>query len=212
MSNKDNNTNTTPERPVVPINCLFQGCYNPAYEARIREGKDKCFRYNQLNPNDRETQSKILAELLGSMGKEVIITPPFWCDYGYNIHVGDYFYSNHNLVITDGADVTFGDHVFIAPNCCFTTAEHPIDPEQRKKGWEIAKPIHIGNNVWIGAGSTILAGVSIGDNTVIGAGSVVTKPIPSGVVAVGVPCRVVRKITDEEKTRYPVYEGLQDQI
>ncbi len=87
----------------------------------------------------------------------------------------------------------------------FYTAEHPIDPEQRKSGLEIAKPITIGNNVWIGAGSTILAGVNIGDNTVIGAGSVVTKSIPDNVVAVGIPCKVVRKITQEEKYRYPMY-------
>lgn len=194
------------KKPEVPINCFFQGCYNPAYEEEICKGKEKCYRYNQLCPNDREAQREILAELLGEMGKEVIITPPFWCDYGYNIKVGDYFYSNHNMIITDGAKVTFGDNVFVAPNCCFTTAEHAIDPEMRKAGVEIAKPITIGNNVWIGAGSTILAGVEIGDNTVIGAGSVVKKSIPSNVVAVGVPCKVLREITEEDKTSYPVYK------
>ncbi len=192
-------------RPVVPVNCLFQGCYNPEYEAEIRKCKDKCHAYNQLNPNDRETQSRILAELLGKMGREVIFTPPFWCDYGYNISVGDFFYSNHNLVITDGAKVTFGDHVFIGPNCCFTTAEHAIDPEQRKAGLEIAKPITVGNNVWFGAGSTVLAGVTIGDNSIIGAGSLVSRSIPANVIAVGVPCRVLRPITEEDKHRYPFY-------
>jgi len=126
-------------KPEVPLNCLFQGCYNPVFEAEIAKCKDKCYRYNQLHPNDKESQQEILKDLLGSMGKEVIFTPPFWCDYGYNITVGDYFYSNHNLVITDGAKVSFGNHVFIAPNCCFTTAEHPVDPEQRKTGLEIAK-------------------------------------------------------------------------
>jgi len=189
-------------KPEVPVNCFFQGCYNPAFENEIRKGKEKCYRYNQLSPNDHETLQAILAELLGKMGKETVITPPFWCDYGYNITVGDYFYSNHNLIITDGAKVTFGDHVFIAPNCCFTTAEHAIDPEMRKKGVEIAKPISVGSNVWIGAGSTVLAGVTIGDNSVIGAGSVVTKDIPPNVVAVGVPCRVMREICEEDKTRY----------
>mgnify|MGYP003906413319 CR=1 FL=1 len=202
---KGNNTIGKIMKAKIPVNCLFQGCYNPEYEEEIKKCKDKCFAYNQLNPNDRETQEKMLRSMLGKMGKEVIFTPPFWCDYGYNISVGDYFYSNHNLIITDGAEVTFGDNVFIAPNCCFTTAEHPIDPEQRKSGLEIAKPITIGNNVWIGAGSTILAGVNIGDNTVIGAGSVVTKSIPDNVVAVGIPCKVVRKITQEEKYRYPMY-------
>ena len=194
-------------KPVVPVNCLFQGCYNPEYEAEIRKCKDKCHAYNQLNPNDRETQKKILAELLGHMGREVIFTPPFWCDYGYNISVGDYFYSNHNLIITDGAEVTFGDHVFIGPNCCFTTAEHAIDPEQRKAGLEIAKPIKVGNNVWFGAGSTILAGVTIGDNSIIGAGSLVSRSIPANVIAVGVPCRVMRPITEEDRHRYPFYQG-----
>ena len=194
-------------RPEVPVNCLFQGCYNPEYEAEIRKCKDKCHAYNQLNPNDRETQSRILAELLGKMGREVIFTPPFWCDYGYNISVGDFFYSNHNLIITDGAKVTFGDHVFIGPNCCFTTAEHAIDPEQRKAGLEIAKPIKVGNNVWFGAGSTVLAGVTIGDNSIIGAGSLVSRSIPANVIAVGVPCRVMRPITEEDRHRYPFYQG-----
>lgn len=192
-------------KPEVPVNCFFQGCYNPAFEREIEKGKNACYKYNQLNPNDREAQAEILKDLLGKMGKEVIITPPFWCDYGYNIEVGDYFYSNHNLIITDGASVKFGDHVFIAPNCCFTTAEHAIEPEMRKAGIEIAKPITVGNNVWIGAGSTILAGVTIGDNSVIGAGSVVKKDIPPNVVAVGVPCKVIREITEADRTTYPVY-------
>ena len=195
------------ERPEVPINCFFQGCYNPAFEAEIRKCKDKCYAYNQLNPNDRASQQKILKELLGKINENTIITPPFWCDYGYNISVGDYFYSNHNLIITDGAKVTFGDNVFIAPNCCFTTAEHALDPEMRKAGIEIAKPITVGNNVWIGAGSTVLAGAVIGDNTVIGAGSVVKGEIPANVVAVGVPCKVLRPITEADKTRYPMFKA-----
>lgn len=195
------------KRPEVPINCFFQGCYNPAFEAEIEKCKNKCYAYNQLNPNDRESQQKILKELLGKMNENTIITPPFWCDYGYKIFVGDYFYSNHNLVITDGATVTFGDNVFIAPNCCFTTAEHALDPEMRKAGIEIAKPITVGNNVWIGAGSTVLAGAVIGDNTVIGAGSVVKGEIPANVIAVGVPCKVLRPITEADKTRYPMFKG-----
>ncbi len=194
------------EKPIVPTNFFFQGCYNPAYEEEIKKGKDKCFAYNKLNPNDKDAQAKILHELLGGMGSDTIITPPFWCDYGYNITVGDSFYANHGLIITDGAKVTFGDNVFIAPDCCFTTAEHAIDPEMRKRGVEIAKPITVGNNVWIGAHSTVLAGVTIGDNAVIGAGSVVTRDIPANVVAVGVPCRVMREITEDDKTTYPTYE------
>ena len=140
------------------------------------------------------------------MGNEVMFVPPFWCDYGYNIEVGERFYANHNLVIQDGASVTFGDGVFIGPNVTFTTAEHAIDPQMRKDGIEIAKPIKVGNNVWLGAGVTVLAGVTIGDNSVIGAGSVVTKDIPSGVVAVGVPCKVLREINETDKNTYPHYK------
>ena len=104
--------------------------------------------------------------------------------------------------------VSFGDHVFIAPNCCFTTAEHPVDPEQRKAGLEIARPITVGSNVWIGAGTTVLAGVTIGDNSVIGAGSVVSRSIPGNVVAVGVPCRMMREISEEDKPVSPLQRKL----
>lgn len=196
------------EKPNIPLNCFFQGCYNPAYEKEIRKAKRICRRYNKLSPNNNKAQQKILKKFLGSMGKNSMIVPPFWCDYGYHITVGENFYANHNMVIQDGGGVSFGDSVFIGPNCCFTTAEHAIDPEMRKAGVEIAKPIKVGNNVWIGAGCTILAGVEIGDNSIIGAGSVVTKSIPSNVIAVGVPCKVLREITEKDKTTYPIYNEL----
>lgn len=130
---KGNNTIGKIMKAKIPVNCLFQGCYNPEYEEEIKKCKDKCFAYNQLNPNDRETQEKMLRSMLGKMGKEVIFTPPFWCDYGYNISVGDYFYSNHNLIITDGAEVTFGDNVFIAPNCCFTLPNTLLIPNSESR-------------------------------------------------------------------------------
>lgn len=192
----------------IPINCFFQGCYNPEFETEIEKCKDKCFEYNKLRPYDRENQTKMLKDILGKMGKDVIVTPPVWFDYGYHIEVGDCFFSNHNLVIQDGGKVKFGDYVFIGPNVCFTTAEHALDPEMRKSGVEIAKPIVVGNNVWIGAGSTILAGAVICDNTVIGAGSVVKGEIPSGVVAVGVPCKPIREITEEDRYTYPRHNSL----
>lgn len=129
-------------RPHIPTNCYFQGCYNPELEQEIKKCKEKCFRYNQLSPVDLDAQRNMLAEILGEMGDHVIITPPFWCDYGYHIKIGNRFYANHNMIITDGANVTFGDDVWIAPNCCFTTAEHAVDPEQRKAGIEVAKPDH----------------------------------------------------------------------
>ena len=198
------------ERIENPIGYLFEANYNPQIQEVLDVGREACWRYNQLSPVDREGQRKILSSLLGTMGEDVTITPPFYCDYGYNISIGDHFYSNHNLIITDGAPVTFGDHVFIAPNCCITTANHAIDPELRKAGYEVALPVKIGSNVWIGAGSTILAGVQIGDNTVIGAGSVVTRDIPSGVVAVGVPCKVMRNITQADQTAFPLWNKTKE--
>lgn len=195
------------DKPFIPLNCFFQGCYNPEFEREIEKCKLKCFEYNNTSPDDKQRQQKILEELIGSMGEGAIFTPPICLDYGYRIKVGKNFFANHNLVIQDGGGVSFGDNAFIGPNCCFTTAEHAIDPEMRKQGIEIAKPISIGNNVWIGAGSTILAGVTVGDNTVIGAGSVVTKDIPPMSVACGVPCKVKRKVYEADKYTYPTFEG-----
>lgn len=191
------------EKEKAAAGYLFDPSADPQNAKDITRCIDLCHAYNQCTPSDFDAKRRILEQIIGRMGKNVVITAPFWCDHGYNISIGDDFYSNHNLVITDGANVTFGDHVFIAPNCCFTTAEHAIDAEQRNRGLEVAKPIQIGNNVWIGAGATILAGVTIGDNTVIGAGSLVKKDIPANVVAVGVPCKVLREITEANKDRYP---------
>lgn len=156
--------------------------------------KDLCFRYNQILPSKMKERKGILKTLLGKTGKMFLIEQPFYCDYGYNIEIGENFYANHNVVILDCAKVTFGDNVFIAPNCGFYTAGHPLDAATRNKGLEDAKPITVGNNVWIGGGCTILPGVTIGDNTVIGAGSVVTKDVPANVLAFGNPCKVIREI------------------
>ena len=132
-------------------------------------------------------------------GKNAFIRSTFYVDYCYKTEVGDNFYANHNLTILDCAKVKFGDNVFIAPNCGFYTAAHPLDAKERNTLLEYAKPIFVGNNVWIGAGVHVMPGVTIGDNTVIGGGSVVTKDIPSDVVAAGNPCRVLRKLSDKDK-------------
>ena len=156
--------------------------------------KDLCFAFNNTKPSETQKQKEVLIKLLGKTQKEFVILPPFWCDYGYNIYFGKNFYANHNLVILDTATVKFGDNVLIGPNCGFYTAGHPIDVKQRNSGLEYAKPITVGNNVWFGGNVIVLPGVTIGDNTIIGAGSVVTKDIPSNVIAVGNPCKVIKSI------------------
>lgn len=161
--------------------------------------KDLCFKYNQLMPSDIENQKKLLKNLLGEVNESTIIVAPFWCDYGYNISVGKNFFANHNIVMLDCAQISFGDNVFIAPNCGFYTAGHPIDAKRRNQGLEYAYPITVGNNVWIGAGVHVMPGVTIGDNVVIGGDSVVVKDIPSNSVAVGNPCHVIREITEEDE-------------
>lgn len=157
--------------------------------------KEKCFQLNNMSPSQNEARDKLIRELIGKTGDRFEILSPFYCDYGYNIEIGENFFANHNLVVLDGAKVTFGDNVFIGPSCGFHTAGHPIDTRRRNAGLEFALPIKIGNNVWIGAGVIVLPGVSIGDNTVIGAGSVVSRDIPSDVVAVGNPCRVIKQLS-----------------
>lgn len=186
--------------------CAAGLVYNANYDEALLEErskcKDLCFRYNQLLPSDAQGQIKLIKALFGKTGKSFVITAPFWCDYGYNIEIGENFYTNHNCVILDGAKVTFGDNVFIAPNCCFSTAGHPLDFVQRNEGLEFAYPITVKDNVWIGANVTVLPGVTIGENSVIGAGSVVTKDIPPNVIAVGNPCRVLREITQADRRKY----------
>jgi maltose O-acetyltransferase len=150
--------------------------------------------YNQTALRDRVTQRQILQELFGSVGEQASIVPPFYCDYGIHITIGDRFYMNYGGVILDCNKVTIGDDVLCGPYVQLYAAYHPTDPTVRLSGLELAGPIKIGNNVWIGGGAIICPNVTIGDNTTIGAGSVVTKDIPANVVAVGNPCRVLRSV------------------
>ena len=170
--------------------------YIPALDEEIdkelRECKDKCFEFNNLKPSMLEEKANIIRNLFGRISGSFLIESPFWCDFGYNIEIGDKFYANHNLVILDGAKVKFGDNVYIAPDCGFYTAGHHMDSKLRNEGYEYAYPITVGSSVWIGAGTRVLPGVTIGSNVVIGAGSVVTKSIPDNCVAYGNPCRVAR--------------------
>ncbi len=166
--------------------------------------KNLCAKFNNLLPEKINERQEIIRMLLGTEKNNFLIEQPFYCDYGYNITIGENFYANHNLIILDPGKVEFGDNVFIGPNCAFYTPQHPLDFETRNKGLEYAFPIRVGNNVWFGGNVVVLPGVTIGDNTVIGAGSVVTKDIPANVIAAGNPCKIIRYISDEDKKNFEV--------
>ena len=187
------------EKEKMQKQMLYDANYDPALLQERAAAKELCYRFNQLPPSAAQEQEQILRQLIGKTKGSFCVVAPFWCDYGYNITFGKNFFANHNTVILDGAKVTFGDNVFIAPDCGFHTAGHPIDFERRNKGLEYAYPITVGDNVWIGAGVQVMPGVTIGSNVVIGGGSVVVKDIPSNSVAVGNPCRVIRAITEADK-------------
>lgn len=155
--------------------------------------------FNQTTEDEMPRRIALLKELFGSTGEKLWVEPTFHCDYGINIHVGNHFYANFDCIILDICPVTIGEHAFFAPRVCIYTATHPIDAEVRSAGLEYGKPVTIGNHVWVGGNTVINPGVTIGDNVVIGAGSVVTKDIPSDVIAVGNPCKILRPITEEDR-------------
>lgn len=161
---------------------------------KLYQAQDLCYEYNNILPSKIKERKEVMKKILGVTKGEFLIEQPFMCDRGYNIEIGEKFYANHNMIILDENKVKFGDNVFIAPNCSFYTAGHPLDFTTRNKGLEYAKPITVGDNVWIGGNVVVLPGVTIGNNCVIGAGSVVTKDIPENSLAVGNPCRVIRKL------------------
>jgi len=178
---------------------MLQGeLYNSSDASLVNQrnhAKEQIYNYNHLRPSQAEERRQLMEALLGSTRPGFIIEQPFFCDYGYNIHIGTNFFANFNCTILDGAPVRIGNNVLLAPNVSIYTAGHPLDAATRNAALEYAYPVTIGDNVWIGGNTVILPGVTIGDNTVIGAGSVVTRNIPSNVIAVGNPCRVLREIT-----------------
>ncbi|MPL55088.1 putative acetyltransferase [bioreactor metagenome] len=182
--------------------CIQGLFYNPNFdEELIKERntcKTLCQEYNNTNYSDTQNRNRLILKIFNKTKDNFFIEQPFWCDYGYNIEIGENFYSNHNLVILDCAKVIFGNNVFIGPNCGFYTAGHPVNVKERNEGIEYAKPIIVGNNVWLGGNVAVMPGVKIGNNTIIGAGSVVTKDIPDNVIAVGNPCKVIKEISSEE--------------
>ena len=160
----------------------------------LNEVKVLCQRYNNLLPTDFESRKQLIRELLGHSDDDTFINQPFYCDYGKHIRVGKRFFANFCLTVLDEALVTFGDDCFVGPNVSIYTACHSTDPVERNSRKEWAKPVSIGNNVWLGGNVTILPGVTIGDNCTIGAGSVVTRDIASDSVAAGNPARVIKKL------------------
>lgn len=152
-------------------------------------------RYNRTSIDEAQERRAILSDLLGAVGDGAEIRPPFYCDYGSQIRIGARTFVNFNLVALDVADITIGDDVQIGPSVQLLTPTHPIEPEPRRAKVEAAKPITIGNNVWLGGGVIVCPGVRIGENTVVGAGAVVTRDLPAGVVAVGNPARVIRSVS-----------------
>ncbi len=167
-----------------------------------RACRQKVFRYNHLPPDREAERDGLIREILGAGGRHVCIEGPFYCDYGYNIEVGENFFANYNFTVLDVAKVRIGDYAMIAPNVAIYTAGHPLHPVSRNSGYEYGSPVSIGDNVWIGGNVVINPGVRVGRNVVIGSGSVVTRDIPDDTLAAGNPCRVLRPITEADRCRY----------
>ena len=164
---------------------------------------EKLYDFNLTRPSETEKRQEMLKEMFAEIGEGCYIEPPFHANFGgKNVHFGKGIYANFNLTLVDDTHIYVGDFTMFGPNVTVATAGHPILPELREQVYQYNFPVHIGRNCWIGAGAVIVPGVSIGDNTVIGAGSVVTKDIPSDVVAVGNPCRVLRPISEHDKEFY----------
>ena len=164
--------------------------------------QDAMVEYNKLLPSQKEERAAFLKGIFGKIGKNCNILPPFKCDYGYHIEVGDNFFANYNFIVLDGNYVRIGDNVWIAPNVGIYAAGHPFDVDGRIGGLEYAFPVTIGDNVWIGGGVQIIGGVTIGANAVVAAGSVVIRDVPEGTLVAGNPCRVIRKITAADRDKY----------
>lgn len=180
--------------------------YLPGDEELMREQmkyQDMLCDYNMTKPSESEKRTAMLQEMLGDCGEDVYIEVPFYANWGgHHCHFGKMVYANYNLTCVDDTHIYIGNYTMIGPNVTIATAGHPILPELREKLYQYNMSVKIGRNCWIGAGVTIVPGVTIGDNTVIGAGSVVTKDIPANVVAVGNPCKVMRQINEHDKEYY----------
>jgi maltose O-acetyltransferase len=176
---------------------------DPELQAEHARAQALLERYNATAHRERNRRRELLEELLGQVGDGVVIRPPLRCDYGTRVTIGDGTFVNYDCVFLDAAPITVGCHCQLAPQVQVLTATHPIDPGPRRRGWEYAQPVSIGDNVWLAAGAIVCPGVSIGHDTVVGAGAVVTRDLPSAVVAVGTPARVVRQIGERDRVAAP---------
>lgn len=180
--------------------------YDPG-EAEVVEEQTKCldrlYEFNATHPTEMEKRTAMLKEMFAEIGEACYIEPPFHTNWGgKHVHFGHHIYANFNLTLVDDTHIYIGDYTLIGPNVTLATAGHPILPELRLRGLQYNMPIRIGKNCWLGAGVTVLPGVTIGDNTVVGAGSLVTRDLPANVVAVGSPCRVIRPINEHDREYY----------
>ena len=177
-------------KPGVP----FMGTSNELHMVK-QKAAEIVYQINSSKPSERvEIHKNVLPKLFKKLGENTWFDFPFNCDLGVTTEIGSHCYFNHHLSIGDSGKIKIGNHVLVGPYVGFYTAQHPLDSQKRKEGWQTVQPITIGDNVWIGANCTILGGVKIGDNAVIGAGSLVTKSIPANSLAYGVPCKVIRKL------------------
>ncbi len=180
--------------------------YNPGDNEVLKEQfmyLEKLYEFNQTRPSEIEKRTQMLKEMFSEIGDNCYIEPPFHANWGgHHVHFGKGVYANFGLTLVDDTHIYIGDYCMFGPHVTVATAGHPIEPSLREKAYQYNMPVRIGKNCWIGAGAVIVPGITIGDNVVIGAGSVVTKDIPSNVVAVGNPCRVLREISEHDKEYY----------
>ena len=183
---------------------IYDANNDSTLKEEMQRTRCKIHQFNALSPDKEKERTDLIHSIIDMKAGGCIISP-FYCDYGYNIHIGEGFFSNTNLVILDGAEVSIGNNVYIAPCVGIYTAGHPLDVKRRNAGLEYAYPIKIGNNVWIGAHSIILPGVTIGDNVVIAAGTVVNRDVPSGMLIAGNPGKIIREINQKEEENRESY-------
>lgn len=177
------------------------------YDQEIRELQTEClqrlYEFNQTQPVEEEKRKAMLKEMFAEIGENCYIEPPFHANFGgRHVHFGNNIYANFNLTCVDDTHIYVGDYTMFGPNVTIATAGHPILPELREKAYQYNAAVHIGRNCWLGAGAIILPGITIGDDVVVGAGSIVTKDLPSGVIAVGNPCRILREISEHDRQYY----------